>query len=317
MLFFSEKDIRKAAGLDAAMDVVEGAYRVFASGRHNIPDRQVVENGSDSMIFMPCFLDNCFGAKILTLFPGNPKKGLPFIQGIVMLNDAENGKTLAILDGTFLTTLRTGAVGGVGIRCFAQKNAKSVGIIGAGTQGMFQAVFACAAREIEDIFLFDIADKDWDAYINTLKAELTGRMPRIHVCQRVEDLVRSSHIVVTATPSTKPVMPDDPELLRGKCFIAIGSFKPEMREIPDAIWKLVDHVYTELPYAIKESGDLSVPLSEGLIKKEQVRFIGDLLTETPRPTPPESGTTTYFKSVGMGLLDLSLAKFTYDAINRT
>ena len=68
----------------------------------------------------------------------------------------------------------------------------------------------------------------------------------------MEELVRNSDIICTTTPSTTPVLPDDKELLRGKCIIAIGSYMPEMREIPDAVLDLVDNVYIELPYACEE-----------------------------------------------------------------
>ena len=334
MLILNKTDMRQAVGVAAVMDKVEDAYRVFASGKFNMPERPVVTNGDNTILYMPCFMDSFFGTKYLTLFPGNPQRGLPFIQGLMLLGDADDGKTLAILDGSFITSLRTGAVGGVGIRCFSPDDASSVGIIGAGTQGFYQALFACAARPISDIYLYDTADKDWLSYTKDLlacladsgvrgqdtgdsscelrEADASGSMPDIHICDRVEELVRCSDIVITATPATSPVIPDDPDLMRGKCFIAIGSFKPGMRELPDAVWQLVDHVYTELPFAMEESGDLSQPLSDGLISEEQVRFIGDLLTATPRPIPPPRGATTYFKSVGMGLLDLNVAQLIYE-----
>ena len=88
------------------------------------------------------------------------------------------------------------------------------------------------------------------------------------LCKDVEELVKASDIICTATPATAPLLPDDAEMLRGKCIIAVGSYTPEMREIPDAIWDLVDNVYIELPYALEESGDLSQPLEAGRLKKE-------------------------------------------------
>jgi ornithine cyclodeaminase/alanine dehydrogenase-like protein (mu-crystallin family) len=106
-------------------------------------------------------------------------------------------------------------------------------------------------------------------------------------------------------------VPDNPDLLRGKCFVAIGSYKPQMREMPNAIWKLVDNVFTELPFAMEESGDLSQPLADGLLRKEQVKYIGEWLLQKERPLP-KPGETTYFKSVGMGLIDLNVAQLIYN-----
>jgi len=312
MLFLNKKDMLKAIALESVMDKVEDAYRIFAGGKFNMPERPVVQDGENTVLFMPCFMENYFSTKVLTLFPKNPGAGLPLIQGLMLLNDAENGETLAILDGSFLTSLRTGAVGGVAMRCFSPENAASVGIIGAGTQGFYQALYACAARPIKEIYLFDTGKKDWSAYVDSLRTELGKNPPEIHIKSEVEELITSSDIVVTATTSSVPVMPDDPGLLKGKCFVAIGSYKPDVREMPDAIWKLVDHVYTELPFAVEESGDLSQPLADGLLDIKQVRYIGDLLTKTPRPTAPPTEKTTFFKSVGMGLLDLNVAQLIYE-----
>ena len=310
MLILNEKDMKKTVTYNQVMDRVEEAYRIFQGGNFYMPERPVIMHESNTILFMPCFMPGCFGTKFLTLFPENPAKGFPFIDGLMLLNDHENGKTLAIMDAKFLTALRTGAVGGVGIRNFSRSDCKSAGIIGAGQQGFYQAIYASVARNIGDIYLFDTAAKNMEAYAERLKEALPAPAPKIHICGTVEQLLEKSGIVITATPATSPVMPDDPELLRGKCFIAIGSYKPEMRELPNAIWHLVDHVYTELPFAMEESGDLCQPLADGLLREEQVKYIGEWLMQEERPLP-QPGETSCFKSVGMGLMDLNVSFLIY------
>ena len=315
MLILNEIDMKKTisyfnSSYVQVMDKVEDAYRVFQSGKFYMPHRPTITHGINTLLYMPCFMDTCFGTKCLTLFPENPARGHPFIDGLMLFNDCETGKTLAILDARYLTALRTGAVGGVGIRHFSRAECSSVGVIGAGQQGFYQAIYASSARNIKDIYLFDTAAKNFDAYVNNLRQALSEPAPKIHVCSTVEQLLEKSEIVITATPATSPVLPDDPKLLSGKCFIAIGSYKPDMRELPNAIWKLVDHVYTELSFAMEESGDLSQPLADGLLQKEQVKFIGEWILSGKRSLP-KSGETTYFKSVGMGLLDLNVAQLIY------
>jgi len=312
MLFINESDMKKSVTYQQVMDKIEDGYRVFASGKFYMPHRPVVEHGKETLLYMPCFMDKFFGTKCLTLFPDNPSKGLPFIDGLMMLNDGATGKILALLDAKFLTALRTGAVGGVGVRCFAPAESKSVGIIGAGKQGFFQLLYACEARNIEEIFIFDAVLKDYSGFIEALKKELGDKKPVIHACHTVEELVTKSDIVITATTANSPVVPDDPKLFSGKCFIAIGSYKPDVRELPDAIWKAVDVVYTELPFACEESGDLYQPLRDGVIDKSRVKYIGDLLTDNPRPVPPPKGKASYFKSVGMGLMDLCVSQLIYE-----
>lgn len=91
-------------------------------------------------------------------------------------------------------------------------------------------------------------------YLERLKKAIADPKVEVVQCKTVEELVRKSEIICTATPSTEPVPLNDKELLRGKCIIAVGSYTPQMREIPDAIWDVADKVYIELPYACEESG---------------------------------------------------------------
>ena len=114
-------------------------------------------------------------------------------------------------------------------------------------------------------------------------------------------------IICTATPSEEPVLPNDRELLEGKCIIAIGSYTPQMREIPDVIWDLVDNVYIELPYACEESGDLSQPLAEGRLTMDRVVLMDKFLA-SGADEDEIAKKTTYFKSVGMGLFDVCVAQ---------
>jgi ornithine cyclodeaminase/alanine dehydrogenase-like protein (mu-crystallin family) len=118
-----------------------------------------------------------------------------------------------------------------------------------------------------------------------------------------------SQLVVTATSARRPVLPDDPALLAGKTYIAIGSYMPDMRELPDALWQVARTVYTELPFACEESGDLSQPLASGMLTKERIIYMGDHLAR--KAPPPAAGETVCFKSVGVGLFDLICAQAIY------
>jgi len=312
VLFINAAAMRQAVTLPRVMDTVEDAYRLFAAGDFQMPERPVFQSGEDTILYMPCFTKELISTKFLTLFPGNPARGVPYISGLMLLNDRLDGHTLAVMDAGMLTALRTGAVGGVGMRCFSRADARSVGLIGCGTQGFYQIQYACAAREIREAWLYDsLPDKDYGSYIGRLQQALGEKAPAFRVAKDAAELVQNSDIVVTTTTATAPVAPDDPELLRGRCFVAIGSYKPGMRELPDAIWRLVDQVVTELPFALEESGDLSQPLEDGIITEERVKYIGDILT-AGYPAPPAPGETTYFKSVGMGLLDLCVSKYIYE-----
>ncbi|MCP1101279.1 ornithine cyclodeaminase/alanine dehydrogenase-like protein (mu-crystallin family) [Aequitasia blattaphilus] len=308
MIVLGKEEIKKRINLNEMMDEIEHAYTVFGEGNYFMPPRQSVEDSNKTMMYMPCYTKEVIGTKILSIFPENAKINLPLIDGVVLLNDVETGQPIAVLDGQTITAYRTGAVGGVGIRHFAKKDAKSVGIIGAGTQGYYQALFAACARELERVNLFNRRGKDMEEYKKNLKEEIlekTGREVEICEYKEVEELVKKSDILCTTTTATAPVLPNDAEQLRGKCIISIGSYTPEMREIPDVVCSLVDKVYIELPYAMEETGDLAQPLAEGILKEENVVLMSDYLKGERRAI--EKGETTYFKSVGMALFDICVS----------
>lgn len=310
MIVLSKEQIEEMVDPDQMMDQIEEAYRIYGSGEFYMPPRPTVEHENKQLMYMPCYTKDIIGTKILSIFPENSKLGLPSIDGIVLLNDYTTGAPLAVMDGQSVTAWRTGAVGGVGIRHLSRKDCRTVGIIGAGMQGFHQAVYACVARDIHTVYVFNHSDRDLTDYLERLKKAIDKEDVKVVQCKAVEELVRNSDIICTTTPSTTPVLPDDKELLRGKCIIAIGSYMPEMREIPDAVLDLVDNVYIELPYACEESGDLSQPLANGKLTKDRIKLMHEYLVSGEKEI--KEGQTTYFKSVGMGLFDVCIAQKLYE-----
>lgn len=308
MLYIGKDDIEKAADLNHVMDIIEKAYQIDLEGNYEMPSRIHVNHGNNTLLYMPCFLENIFGTKFLSLFPGNSEKDLPVIEGVVILNNAETGKPLAILDGASITTLRTGAVGGVAVRHTTGKNIKSVGLIGSGIQGCQQLIFACKARpSIKHIHLFDLSKER----IFDLEEKLKKKLPGVNIiaANSAEDLISHSEVIITATPSVKPVLPDDPELLLNRHYIGIGSYKPEMREFPKSLYKLVENVFIDTNHGFDESGDLITPLQGKWLEKKSFIRMGELIKNPGRYKLENS--TTLFKSVGMALFDITVSEFIY------
>lgn len=307
MIILGRKDIEELVDLNDMMDQIEEAYRIFGAGDFYMPPRPVVEHENKTLMYMPCYTKDIIGTKILSIFPENSRLGLPSIDGVVLLNDHETGAPVAVMDGQCVTAYRTGAVGGVGIRHLSRKDCHTVGIVGAGAQGFHLALYACAAREIHTVYVYNHSDRDLTEYLAKLEKTIDNPDTKVVQCKTVEELVRNSEIICTATPSEEPVLPNDRELLEGKCIIAIGSYTPQMREIPDVIWDLVDHVYIELPYACEESGDLSQPIAEGRLTEDRTVLMDQFLASDVSEEEITKK-TTYFKSVGMGLFDVCIAK---------
>lgn len=307
MIILSKEEIEALVEPNEIMDAIEEAYGIFGANEFYMPPRPVVEHERKTLMYMPCYTKEIIGTKILSIFPENAKLGLPSIDGVVLLNDQVTGAPVAVLDGQSVTAWRTGAVGGVGIRHLSRKDCHTVGIVGAGVQGFHLAIYACAARDIHTVYVFNHSDRDLTDYLARLEKAIANPAVKVVQCKTVEELVQASDIICTATPSAEPVLPNDEELLRGKCIIAIGSYTPQMREIPDVIWDLVDNVYIELPYACEESGDLSQPLAEGRLTMDRTVFMDQFL-KSGADEEEIAKKTTYFKSVGMALFDVCVAQ---------
>ncbi len=285
---------------------MEQAYALDLSGEFEMPPRMHVNHEGNTLLYMPCFTGSIFGTKVLSLFPANADKGEPVIQGLVLLNDHETGAPLALLDGAKLTAVRTGAVGGVAVRHITPENAAAVGLIGAGVQGFHQVLFACSARNIKRVFLYDLNSEKLADLAEKLQVALPGTA--VIISSSVENLLEASEIIITATPATAPVLPDDQELLRSRHYIGIGSYKPEMREFPAALYNLVDKVYIDTEHGLEESGDLITPLNKGWIKPGQIVKLGKVIGGK---VPGGTGGTTLFKSVGMALFDIIVSELIY------
>jgi ornithine cyclodeaminase len=151
-----------------------------------------------------------------------------------------------------------------------------------------------------------------------LKDRLSRVIPEVsvHLTDGVEQLLEQSQVVITATTSMDPVLPDDEELLAGKHFVGIGSYKPQVREFPQALFNLIERVYVDTEHALEESGDVIVPLEKGWLRRDQVSTLGHSLIHGKSAARAKEE-TTFFKSVGMALFDVCASKLIYEnAIQR-
>jgi len=315
MLYLSAEQIMEALTLEGVMASVEEALCIYEEKTFNMPERMAVDCGDDNLfLLMPCVSLGHIATKLVTVFPGNRARNRPVIDGIVVLSDGSTGEVLALMDGKTITAMRTGAVTGVSIRYLSQAEASSVGLVGCGVQGYYQLLYACAVRDIRRIALFDIDP----AAVEALKEKLQASFPDVEIvaAESAAALARGSEIVIAATTAREPVFPDDAELFKGKHCIAIGSFEPDVREYPDAIFSLVEKVWVDIDFAKEESGELLVPLEKGILQESQLETLGSLIRSGRAPERGAHG-TTFSKSVGMALFDLTTARLIYaEAIRR-
>ena len=311
MRYLSPSDIRQALSYEEMMAAVEEAFLLFAQGQCAMADRSALTQGRTTLATMPCFAGGYAATKLIASSPDNARRGLPSLYGTVLLSQGDTGQPVALLEGNTLTALRTGAIGGLAARHLAPEGAASAGLVGCGVQGLHQLAFLCQVRPIHTVYLYNHGSKDLGPFCRQLEAMAAPKTFSIELCPDPDTLLAKSDIVVTATPATAPLFADDPAPFRGKCLIAIGSWQPEMREIPEAIWQATQEVFLELPFACQESGDLSQPLASGALKPEGLRYFGDYLLAKGAGSPPALPHTRYFKSVGMAVFDAIAARNVY------
>ncbi|MEX1300037.1 MAG: ornithine cyclodeaminase family protein [Desulfotignum sp.] len=300
MHYFNQGFIERVP-LEIIQKAVEQAYLVQRSGACHMPDRIHVPYQGNTLLLMPCFTDTYVATKLVTVFPGAPESGLPVVNGMVILADSHTGQPLAILDGAALTARRTGAVGGLAVACLTPESVKTAGIIGTGVQGRSQAEFLLFNRPIKTLWLADLNP----SAAHKMARDIERAHPHVNcrIAQSARQLMKASQVIIAATTSSDPVFEADMSEVRGKTFISIGSFTPEMKEFPDAVIKGADAVYVDTLFAVEESGDISRPLADQVVPTDRIQTFSSVL-ERPVDT---GGRTFFFKSVGMALFDLTAA----------
>lgn len=289
---------------------MEDALRDVAEGRVDVPPRNHIDQGPNTLLLMPCFGKRYFSTKLVSVFPENQKMHKPMIFGTVVLNDASTGEPLAVLDGSKLTAMRTAAVGSLGVKYLAPENADSLGIIGLGIQGLHQALFACEIRPIKELRIMDRSEETMILFEKRIKNYFVDL--RVIRCKSADELCRNSSIIITATGSTQPVVPKTGNWWIGKTLVGIGSYKPDMREFPNEILTDVKRVYVDTMHGLEEAGDLLTPLKEGVINREQIAPLSELICGN---AVLEKG-TQFFKSVGMAAFDLYGAMLVYEKMTQ-
>jgi ornithine cyclodeaminase/alanine dehydrogenase-like protein (mu-crystallin family) len=276
-----------------------------------VPARQHVRWPQGTLLTMPAIGAGAMAVKLVSVVPGNAARKLPVTNGLLILADAGTGLALAIMDAAALTAIRTGAVGALGLKHTTPAAVASVGIVGAGVQGAWASIMACAVRPIRTVFAARRSAAAFDRFRATLAAHAPG--VSVVACESASEVLSRTEVIVTATTSAEPVLPDDPGLLSGRHFIAIGSYERHMCELPDSVFRLAGHLVLDSEFARHEVGEAVRPVGQGILTAADLFTIGELASH--RRTLDVARTTVY-KSAGMALYDLYVAKTLFDAARR-
>ena len=298
-----------------AVTIVEEAFKEYALGHVKMPVRPTItiDDSGGIMLYMPAYVGgkiNAVGVKIVSVFKNNPTKyKLPLILGTVLLNDPDTGALLSIIDGGYLTAMRTGAASGVATKYMAREDARTVGVFGAGVQAETQLLAMAEVRKISSAKVFDVLPGSAEKYAAKMEKALNIK---VTVAKSSRENVEGSDIIIAATTSKQPVFQGE-WLAPGTHINGIGShYGAGIKEVDGTAVKRARVVVDSKEACLKEAGDIIDPIKDGTIDENHIYAeLGEVAagTKKGRLTKDE---VTFYKAVGLALEDVSTAYKLYE-----
>ncbi|HUZ02141.1 MAG TPA: ornithine cyclodeaminase [Thermomicrobiaceae bacterium] len=311
MLALTRDDVQALVPMRRAIELMKLAFADLSAGRAVAPLRTAIDVPASEgvTLFMPAYVPSTsgLGVKIVSVFPHNRDLGKPTIHALVVLTSTETGEPLAVLDGTFLTALRTGAVSGAATDLLARPDSRVLTVFGAGAQGLTQAWAVAAVRPIERIYVCDVSLEAAASFGDRLRSYAPELADRVVPAADPSRAVAASDVICTATTSRVAVF-DDRDVRPGTHINAIGAFTPEMQEIPDETVGRAVLVVDAVEAVLAEAGDLLIAIDRGRLARAAVRTeLGQVVAgSAPGRTSPDE--VTLFKSVGNAVQDVVVAR---------
>jgi len=310
LLIISASDLAQALPMSAAIDAAERAYRATSSGDVRAPLRTAIPagEGGTTLLMGAAIGDDELAAKIVSFFPRNAAKGAPSVSGLVVVMDPETGAPKALLPGAALTALRTGAASGIATKTLAREDVRVGAVLGAGAQARTQAIAIDTARELEEVRIYARRPEAGEALADALASEL--RAKPIFV-ESVRAAVEEAGVVCTATSAEEPLLLGE-MLAPGAHVNAVGSFRPEMRELDDGLITQARVFVDSVEACLEEAGELIAAAEAGATSADSWTEIGAVLDGGAEGRASEAE-ITLFKSVGLAPQDVCAAAAALEA----
>ena len=324
MLVLRAEDVRAVLGMPAAIDAMRPAFAQLAAGEATMPERSAIQLAAEpapmgTTVFMPAYLRRSgqLGVKVVSVIPSNRARGLPAVPATMLLLDAETGLPLALLDGTYLTALRTGAAAGLAADLLARPDARVLTLFGAGGQAPAQIEAMCCVRTIERLWLVNRTPAHAERLASQLAAEAWfPREVRVAQAGDAQTAVAEADIIATATAASGAALFPGEWVRPGTHVSASGAVTPQTRELDSALLARALIVVDHRPAALSEAGDLLMAKAEGAIGPDAIHAdLGELVLGT-RPGRASPEQITCFKSVGVAVQDVAAADAAYREARR-
>lgn len=309
----NKQEIQQIFPMQDAVRAVKEALAYYSAGQCQIPLRINVDvptyNGQT--LYMPGYVPaaDAQGVKIVSIYPQNIQKGLTGTPATMVLLNNETGEVCSILDGTYLTQLRTGAMAGAAIDLLARSESSVFALFGTGGQAESQLVAALTMRPIKEVQVFDVSHERACSFIDKMQP----RFPHIdfQIAATPTDAIRNADIITCATTSKKPVF-DGRVVKIGAHINGIGSYMPAMQELDEYIISRANKVYVDTRHGVlSEAGDFLIPIRKGLYQPELITGeLGELLIQKV-PGRENTNEITLFKATGSAVLDVVVARHIY------
>ena len=310
MRIIEEAGVRKVVSAEKCVEIMKKALVDLEEGRCEMPPRLItIMPNTAKFGFMPAWLGDYYGAKVITAYGPNAGTGYPTHIGYVMLFESEHSTVAGLVDATAVTEIRTGAVSAVATDVLARRDAHTMAIIGAGAQARSHTAAIVSVRKIDAITVYDMRPEASQAF----KAEIEAQygIP-VTICGSVAECAKNADIICTLTPSKEPILTR--EMVKPGAHVnAVGTFTPATREASSDL-VAASRLYADQVAAMKrESGEYLIPLQEGLITEEHiVGSIGEVLAGR-KPGRQNDEEITLFDALGLAVEDVATAVYALEA----
>jgi alanine dehydrogenase len=311
MLVLSEEQVRSLIDTEELITALEQAHIQYSTGKAVMPVRLVVPlpQIQGRITSMPGYLtqDKALGMKVVTYFQNNPKQDLPAILATIMLFSAETGQLMAVMDGSFITAVRTACASAMATKALANPRAPLLGILGAGVQARAHIQALSRVKKLQRIKIYSPLGMSAQRVRQELESEIGVD---IEVAASAEETVSDCDLVVTATTAREPILESE-WLKPGAHINAVGSHRPDHREIDAATLARCKIVVDSREAIMAECGDVLLAIKDKAITEDSIHAeIGEVLAGT-RPGRTSPSEMTLYKSVGIAVQDVAAAQLVY------
>ncbi|KFA58713.1 ornithine cyclodeaminase family protein [Gilliamella sp. wkB18] len=305
MLILTANDIERFYTMKDAIAADKQALKIYSQGNSDVPLRINFDMQKGQCLFMPAHIkgSDIAGIKIVSVFPDNPKLGKPSVPAQVLMLDPQTGEVCAMLDGTFVTQLRTGAVQGAATDLLARKNASRAVLIGTGGQAVSQLEAMLTVRSLTDVAIFDIDTQKAKQFTEEMRHRFAHFSTNLYFSKNLDDDISQADIITSVTTS-KVVTFNGEKVKPGTHVNGVGAYTPEMHEIPECIVEKANiRVVDTKEGVFAEAGDIIDPIKQQLVSEDDFLELGDLVID-PAQCRLNDQQITLFKTVGTAVLDV-------------